>query len=183
LDCIRTPHKPSQIYKPKPTPTHPTTRTPTPTHITSPDNSRIFILMLITSFCICKPFCYSSVCLHIFSVTVEQCTQNTLKLNVTDAVDNGIIYIQGQGAACKQTTQAGTSITHEWNFASCGISWVKEHAGPQILHLIFISEINLSNNVTHPIAIITGYGILIRENLIYIIFCYVLIKAKLMQYV
>jgi hypothetical protein len=99
MDCIRT-SPPSNTYTPWHTHRH------TCTH------------------CIRKRFCNAGVLNARFSVTVEQCTQNTLKLNVTDAVDNGIIYIQGEGVACKQTTQAGTSITHEWNFASCGISWV-----------------------------------------------------------
>ena len=60
---------------------------------------------------------------NLFTVSVDSCTKSKLVLSVTDAAGGGIIYIQGQGAACKQSTFTGT-LTHEFDFASCGIQWV-----------------------------------------------------------
>lgn len=57
------------------------------------------------------------------SVTVDSCTQSELVLSLTDAEAGGIMYIQGQGVACKQTTNTGTN-QHTFNFASCNIQWV-----------------------------------------------------------
>lgn len=56
------------------------------------------------------------------TLAVDSCTQSSLVLTTTDAADGGIIYVQGQGAACKQTTASGT-FTHTIDFASCGIAW------------------------------------------------------------
>ena len=61
--------------------------------------------------------------LYKFSVTVDSCTKSRLKLTLIDGADNGLIYIQGQGVACKDLTTSGQT-THEFNFASCGITWV-----------------------------------------------------------
>lgn len=58
-----------------------------------------------------------------FPVTVDSCTKSSLKLTLNDAAQDGIIYIQGQGAACKQLTVIGSNI-HEFNFGACGIAWV-----------------------------------------------------------
>ncbi|XP_076090280.1 uncharacterized protein LOC143062483 [Mytilus galloprovincialis] len=56
------------------------------------------------------------------SLTVDSCTKSSLKLTLNDAAQDGIIYIQGQGAACKQLTVIGSNI-HEFNFGACGIAW------------------------------------------------------------
>ncbi|XP_052097662.1 uncharacterized protein LOC127732620 [Mytilus californianus] len=56
------------------------------------------------------------------TLTVDSCTKSNLKLTLNDAAQNGIIYIQGQGAACKQLTTTGSN-THEFNFVACGIAW------------------------------------------------------------
>jgi len=56
-------------------------------------------------------------------VTVDSCTKSLLELTVTDASDGGIIYIQGQDAACRQTTTSVTSA-HTIDFGSCNLQWV-----------------------------------------------------------
>ena len=40
------------------------------------------------------------------------------------AMDGGIIYVQGQGEACKQPTKSGMAM-HEFDFEQCGIQWVR----------------------------------------------------------
>ena len=40
------------------------------------------------------------------------------------AMDGGIIYVQGQGEACKQSTKSGMAM-HEFDFEQCGIQWVR----------------------------------------------------------
>ena len=74
------------------------------------------------------------------TVTIDSCTQSSLVISRTDASDGGITYIQGQGAACKQTTGSGTS-QHTFDFASCGIAWVRQ----TVLVVVFIQEINRMN--------------------------------------
>jgi len=56
------------------------------------------------------------------TLTVDSCTQSSLVLTTSNAADGGIIYVQGQGAACKQTTTSGTN-QHTIDFSSCGIQW------------------------------------------------------------
>ncbi|XP_052783211.1 uncharacterized protein LOC128219441 [Mya arenaria] len=55
-------------------------------------------------------------------LTVDSCTKSKLVLTVTGAEDGGIIYIQGQDAACRQTTSS-TSSSHEIDFTSCNLQW------------------------------------------------------------
>ncbi|XP_069102023.1 uncharacterized protein [Argopecten irradians] len=55
-------------------------------------------------------------------LTVDSCTSSKLKLTLENAADGGIIYIQGQTSACKQTTSSASTV-HEFDFASCGIAW------------------------------------------------------------
>ncbi|XP_053404965.1 uncharacterized protein LOC123556033 [Mercenaria mercenaria] len=56
------------------------------------------------------------------TLTVDSCTKSLLEITLTDAADNGIVYIQGQDSACRQFTTTGTS-THSIDFASCNIQW------------------------------------------------------------
>ncbi|XP_069102481.1 uncharacterized protein [Argopecten irradians] len=56
------------------------------------------------------------------TLTVNSCTASKLQLTLENAADGGIIYIQGQTSACKQTTSSASTV-HEFDFASCGISW------------------------------------------------------------
>lgn len=56
------------------------------------------------------------------TLTVDSCTQSLLELTVTDAADGGIIYIQGQDAACRQTTTS-VSSTHTISFGACNLQW------------------------------------------------------------
>ncbi|XP_060076171.1 uncharacterized protein LOC132555828 [Ylistrum balloti] len=56
------------------------------------------------------------------TLTVNSCTASTLQLTLDNAADGGIIYIQGQTSACKQTTSSASTV-HEFDFASCGIAW------------------------------------------------------------
>ncbi|XP_033725803.1 uncharacterized protein LOC117315629 [Pecten maximus] len=56
------------------------------------------------------------------TLTVDSCTASKLRLTLENAADGGIIYIQGQTSACKQTTSSSSTV-HEFDFASCGISW------------------------------------------------------------
>ncbi|XP_033725957.1 uncharacterized protein LOC117315715 [Pecten maximus] len=56
------------------------------------------------------------------TLTVNSCTASKLQLTLDNAADGGIIYIQGQTSACKQTTSSSSTV-HEFDFASCGISW------------------------------------------------------------
>ncbi|OWF38694.1 uncharacterized protein LOC110465984 [Mizuhopecten yessoensis] len=56
------------------------------------------------------------------TLTVNSCTASKLQLTLDNAADGGIIYIQGQTSACKQTTNAASTV-HEFDFASCGIAW------------------------------------------------------------
>ncbi|XP_069102022.1 uncharacterized protein [Argopecten irradians] len=56
------------------------------------------------------------------TLSVDSCTSSKLKITLENAADGGIIYIQGQTSACKQTTSSATTV-HEFDFASCGISW------------------------------------------------------------
>ncbi|XP_060603786.1 uncharacterized protein LOC132756671 isoform X2 [Ruditapes philippinarum] len=53
---------------------------------------------------------------------VTSCTRSKLELTLTDGADGGIIYIQGQGAACRQLTTSGVSY-YTIDFGSCGIQW------------------------------------------------------------
>ena len=61
---------------------------------------------------------------EFFSVNVESCTRSKLVVSTFGAVDDGIIYIQGQGQNCKQTTRSGMAM-HEFDFDECGIKWVR----------------------------------------------------------
>ncbi|XP_060076164.1 uncharacterized protein LOC132555821 [Ylistrum balloti] len=56
------------------------------------------------------------------TLTVNSCTASKLRLTLNNAANGGIIYIQGQTSACKQTTQFAVTV-HEFDFASCGITW------------------------------------------------------------
>ncbi|KAK3095131.1 hypothetical protein FSP39_010654 [Pinctada imbricata] len=69
-----------------------------------------------------RPFAEFGIRTRDLRVTVDSCTKSKLVLTLTDGASGGIIYIQGQGAACKQTTQTG-AVTHEFDFTSCGIQW------------------------------------------------------------
>ncbi|XP_045177273.2 uncharacterized protein LOC123537539 [Mercenaria mercenaria] len=53
---------------------------------------------------------------------VTSCTKSKLELTLTDGADGGIIYIQGQGTACRQFTTSGVSY-YTIDFGSCGIQW------------------------------------------------------------
>jgi hypothetical protein len=48
---------------------------------------------------------------------------NKLTLEIEDAANRGIVYIQG--TACRQTTIAGQISRHNFDFDKCGIKWVK----------------------------------------------------------
>ncbi|XP_053383680.1 uncharacterized protein LOC123535911 [Mercenaria mercenaria] len=53
---------------------------------------------------------------------VTSCTKSKLELTLTDGADGGIIYIQGQGTACRQFTTSVVSY-YTIDFGSCGIQW------------------------------------------------------------
>ncbi|KAH3801876.1 hypothetical protein DPMN_155538, partial [Dreissena polymorpha] len=55
-------------------------------------------------------------------VNVESCTQTKLVITTYDAADNGLVYIQGQGDACKRVTSSGIAF-YEFDFEECGITW------------------------------------------------------------
>ncbi|XP_052224310.1 uncharacterized protein LOC127839959 [Dreissena polymorpha] len=56
------------------------------------------------------------------AMNVESCTQTKLVISTYDAADNGLVYIQGQGDACKRVTSSGIAF-YEFDFEECGIKW------------------------------------------------------------
>ncbi|XP_052217916.1 uncharacterized protein LOC127835517 [Dreissena polymorpha] len=96
------------------------------------------------------------------TLTVDSCTNSKLVVTVTDAADNGIIYIQGQDSACRQTTTSGSS-QHEILFGSCNLEWeesfkivIQKKALYQtgddkqipVMCLADLTDLTVSNNIT-----------------------------------
>lgn len=79
-------------------------------------------------------------------MTVDSCTKSNLKLTLNDAAQDGIIYIQGQGAACKQLTSTGSN-THEFNFVACGIAWVSIQNQGNIIYKYKILSVSIDSNL------------------------------------
>ena len=59
--------------------------------------------------------------IFLFAVTIHECSRVKLTLSVDHAAEGGIIFIQGTGSACLQTT---TEVTrnYEFNFNVCNIA-------------------------------------------------------------
>ncbi|XP_052085096.1 mucin-5AC-like [Mytilus californianus] len=55
-------------------------------------------------------------------MTVHECSKSKVTLEVERAAEGGIIYIQGQGSACLQTTTS-TSRHYEFHFDICNITY------------------------------------------------------------
>ncbi|XP_060595017.1 uncharacterized protein LOC132749310 [Ruditapes philippinarum] len=53
---------------------------------------------------------------------ITSCTKSKVNITVHDAVDGGIVYIQGPGTSCRQSTQAGVS-KHVFDVHTCAINW------------------------------------------------------------
>ncbi|XP_052278484.1 uncharacterized protein LOC127876969 [Dreissena polymorpha] len=58
------------------------------------------------------------------TLTINSCTNSSLDITLYNASDSGIVYIQGQSAACRLPTTSGIS-THSFDFRSCNIEWVQ----------------------------------------------------------
>ncbi|XP_076079977.1 uncharacterized protein LOC143050743 [Mytilus galloprovincialis] len=63
-----------------------------------------------------------NLCLVFYCLTLHECSKSKVTLEVDKAAEGGIIYIQGQGSACLQTT---TSISrhYEFYFEICNITY------------------------------------------------------------
>ncbi|XP_060572735.1 uncharacterized protein LOC132730762 [Ruditapes philippinarum] len=55
-------------------------------------------------------------------VNVESCTKSKLVVSTYGAMDDGLIYIQGQDDRCKHTTISGVAL-YQFEFADCNIEW------------------------------------------------------------
>lgn len=56
-------------------------------------------------------------------VTVESCTNSELKLHLMNASEEGLVFIQGRGSACKHTT-TNTPQQLTFDFGVCDIQYV-----------------------------------------------------------
>lgn len=72
-------------------------------------------------------------------MTIESCTDSSLKLTLEGGTDEGIIYIQGQDAICRQPTLATTAL-HTFDFVACNIQWVRTLPNLFILYLQTIDK-------------------------------------------
>ncbi|XP_033757339.1 uncharacterized protein LOC117339733 [Pecten maximus] len=72
--------------------------------------------------------CVATCLTYIHAVTFDpklrviSCTRSNLVVKVTGAVDDGLVFIKGQGEDCKQATSS-TEEFYEFDFVSCNIKW------------------------------------------------------------
>ncbi|KAL4219721.1 hypothetical protein ACF0H5_020135 [Mactra antiquata] len=79
-------------------------------------------IMFVQHLCIFATVILGALAQFNPTLSVDSCTKSVLEITLTDAADNGIVYIQGQDTACRQFTTSGVS-THSIDFNACNIQW------------------------------------------------------------